>query len=125
MLSGGAYTGVGRRDLLVDELGQQATTRVEQPVQTTRRRGGVVPIFDVLGRGAQQDVAVHGRCHQDTLRPFGGHREHNGGHECACQLVEDDELSPPGRDGEPVVAEAPHVPAVGTPESVAVPSPLL
>ena len=113
MLGGGTYAGVGRGDLLVDQVGQNASSGVEQAVETGRRGDGVTAAFDVLGRRAQEHVAVHRRRHQDALRPFGGDRQHNGGHEPAGQLVEDDELAPPGRDGELVVAEAP-VEEVGT-----------
>ena len=73
--------------------------------ETGGRGRRVLPLLDVLGRGAEQDVAVDGRGHQDALRPRRGHRQQNGRDERARQLVEDDELTPARRDGELPVAE--------------------
>ena len=62
--------------------------------------------------GPKQDVAVDGRCHQHALGPLRRHRQHDRRHERPGQLVEDDELAPPGCDGELVVAE-PAVDLIG------------
>ena len=113
VLGGGAHARVGRRHLLVQQVGHDPAAGVEEGGEALGRGGGVVGIVDVLGRRAQQHVAVDRRRHQDALRPLRRHREHNRRHERPRQLVEDHELSAPWCDRELVVAE-PTVEVVGT-----------
>ena len=78
----------------------------EQGQPVGRGAGGVL-VVEVLGGGAEHDVAVDGRRHQDALAERRGHRQQDVADQVAGELVEDDELAAARGDGELVVAEPP------------------
>ncbi|AOW90259.1 hypothetical protein BC342_31290 [Streptomyces olivaceus] len=107
VLGGGAQSGVDGGDLLVQQCGEDAAALLAQGAQSLGGGLGGVLVVEVLGGGAQQDVAVDGRCDQDALAEGGGDRQQDVPDEGAGERVVDDELAPARGDGEVVEAETP------------------
>ena len=58
MLGGGAQAGIGRGDLMSQQVGHDPTTRVEQSVEPGARSARCASVGHVVGRGTEQHIAV-------------------------------------------------------------------
>lgn len=107
VLGGGAQSGVDGGDLLVEQCGQDAAALLAQLGQALG--GGLrgLSVVEVLGGGSEEDVAVHGGCHQDALAEGCRDGQEDVPDQAPGELVEDDELAATRGDGEVVVAEPP------------------
>ena len=77
--------------------------RAQQRAMPSAVELGVVLALDVHGGRPEDHVAEHRRGDQDSLGGFGRHRQQDVVDQLPAELVEDDQLAAPGRDGEAVV----------------------
>ncbi|CAM5568473.1 hypothetical protein SGLAM104S_09796 [Streptomyces glaucescens] len=104
---GGAQPGVDGGDLLVEQGGQDPAALLAQVGETVGGGAGGPLVVQVLGGGAEQDVAVDGGGDQDALAEGGGDGQQDVPDQGAGELVVDEELAAARGDGEVVVTELP------------------
>ena len=106
-LDRGAKARVGVGHLFLEEAGHQtlALGAQEREPFFCCARGRLV--IQILGRGAEHDVAVDGGADKHAFAEFAGYGKYDLVQEIAGELVEDQQFTPSWRDGEAVVPKFP------------------
>ena len=107
VLGCGPEPGVDGGDLVVDEGGQDPASVRQEGVDACPGGRGVRAVLEVLGGRPEQDVAEDGRGDEHALGRGRWDRQQHVVDQATGQLVEDEQLTPAGRDGEVLVTERP------------------